>query len=842
MKAPISWLRSLVELPHGVTTQQLADAFTRTGLQVEHIELMGNQVTGPVVVGRVVSFVEEPQKNGKTIRWCHVDCGEQFNITDENPDVTDGRGIICGADNFAQGDYVVVALPGAELPGGFKISSRRTYGHVSDGMICAADELGIGEDHTGIIVLPANEASRAGLGSEAMALLGVPDEILDIDVTPDMSYCLSMRGLSREAAQAFDVPYNDIYSRRVPEPSQGAYPVRVESDDCELFVDLVVHDINALAPTPTWMRHRLEASGMRSISLPVDITNYVMLESGQPLHAYDADQLLGPIVVRKAHQGERLTTLDSVDRELSAEDLLITDDSGPIGLAGVMGGLNTELSDSTRNVVIEAAHFSPGTIGRTYRLHKLPSEASKRFERDTDIGVCCAAARMAARLLVELAGGTIADGATVVGRVPQMPGQSIDIGLPARILGARIEPDQVLSIFKGSDIEVTRRGERLSLVPPTWRTDLVDPYDYVEEVGRKLSLEVVNAVVPRAEAGQGLTAVQKSRRAVLNAIAEAGFVEVVTLPFVGTDDIDRLGLPAQADQHRLVKLANPLSDAQPYVRTTLLPGLFAAINRNTSRGMDDVALFEQGSVFLGGELPPAPMPDVSHRPSDAEIDALLNSLPDQPHMLSAVLAGNWLPARWNGPAEPVDWTHAVLFAQTAADAVGLRLIRSQAEIMPWHPGRCAELSIRNSDGDLVSLGAAGELHPRVIEACGLPARSCAVEINLDVLLANAPTGGEVHELSPYPLTKEDVALIVDDTVAAADVEEVLRTGAGPLLESIALFDIYSGEQTGQGKKSLAFSLRFGSPERTLTQSEAAQARDNALAAAVSELGAQARQA
>lgn len=223
MKAPISWLRSLVELPHGVTTQQLADAFTRTGLQVEHIELMGNQVTGPVVVGRVVSFVEEPQKNGKTIRWCHVDCGEQFNITDENPDVTDGRGIICGADNFAQGDYVVVALPGAELPGGFKISSRRTYGHVSDGMICAADELGIGEDHTGIIVLPANEASRAGLGSEAMALLGVPDEILDIDVTPDMSYCLSMRGLSREAAQAFDVPYNDIYSRRVPEPSQGAY-------------------------------------------------------------------------------------------------------------------------------------------------------------------------------------------------------------------------------------------------------------------------------------------------------------------------------------------------------------------------------------------------------------------------------------------------------------------------------------------------------------------------------------------------------------------------------------------------------------------------------------------
>ena len=842
MRAPVSWLRSMVELPHGVTTQQLADAFTRTGLQVEHIETVGDQVSGPVVVGRVVSFVAEPQTNGKTIRWCHVDCGEQYNITDENPDVTDGRGVVCGADNFSEGDYVVVALPGAELPGDFKIASRRTYGHVSDGMICAVDELGVGEDHTGILVLPPSEASRAGLGSDAMALLGAPDEIFDIDVTPDMSYCLSMRGLSREAAQAFDVPYNDIYSRRVPEPSQTAHPVRVESPDCELFVDLVVHGIDAKAPTPTWMRHRLEASGMRSISLAVDITNYVMLESGQPLHAYDSDALLGPIVVRKAKPGEQLTTLDGVRRELSAGDLLITDDSGPIGLAGVMGGLATEMSDQTRNVVIEAAHFAPGTIGRTYRLHKLPSEASKRFERNSDIGVCCAAARMAARLLVELGGGTIAEGATVVGQVPDMPKQSINIGLPARILGARIESDQVLKVFAGSDIHVTRREDRLSLVPPTWRTDLVDAYDYVEEVGRKLGLDVVNPVVPRAAAGGGLTGDQRARRAILDAQAQAGFVEVITLPFVSSDEVDMLGLRADAPQRRMVKLANPLSDAQPYLRTSLLPGLFAAVKRNTSRSTEDLALFERGSVFWGGELPAAPMPEVSHRPSDQQINAILDSLPDQPQLLSAVLTGDWLPARWDGAPVPADWTHAVAFAQTAARVVGLDLLRSRAEVMPWHPGRCAELSVRRSDGELQSLGFAGELHPRVVEAFGLPERSCAVELDLDALLACAPDGGRVSALSPYPLTKEDVALIVDEHVPSADVREALVEGAGELLESLSLFDIYRGAQIGDGKKSLAFSLRFRGADRTLTQAEAAQARDAAVETVVDRFGAEARQA
>ncbi|SER51076.1 phenylalanyl-tRNA synthetase beta chain [Propionibacterium cyclohexanicum] len=842
MKAPMSWLRELVELPHGVTTAQVADAFTRTGLQVEHVEAFGDQVRGPVVVGRVMSFVEEAQRNGKTIRWCRVDCGAEHNLSSHNPDITGARGIVCGAANFDAGDYVVVALPPAVLPGDFAISARKTYGHISDGMICAEDELGLGADHEGILVLPPGEAARAGLGSDAMALLGAPDEVLDIDVTPDMGYCLSMRGLAREAAQAFDVPYNDLYSRQVPPPCQDAYRVRVESDDCPLFVNLLIRDVDSTAPTPSWMRHRLAASGMRSINLPVDITNYVMLESGQPLHAYDEDKLLGPIVVRKAAPGETLTTLDGVRRELRAEDLVIADDSGPIGLAGVMGGETTEVTEATTSIVIEAAHFAPGTTGRSYRHHKLPSEASKRFERDVDPGVPCAAARMAARLLAELAGGQIADGATVAGAVPIAPSQVIDANLPARILGARVDASRVAAVLTASGVNVTKRGDRLHLVPPSWRTDLVDPYDYVEEIGRKLGLDVIEPQLPRALPGSGLNREQRARRAVVEAVAQAGFVEVITLPFVGADEIERLGVPQDCELRRLVRLANPLADTQPFLRTSLLPGLFAAASRNSSRSQDDLALFEQGSVFWARQAGAAPMPPVSHRPGAEQIAALDESLPDQPRMLAALVSGQWLAASWRGPAVAADWTHAVLVAQTAAETLGAELVRSAAAIAPWHPGRCARLSVRDAQGELVHIGAAGELHPTVIEAFGLAPRTCAVELDLDLLIDSAPRSGEVVALSPFPLTKEDVALIVDADVAAGEVEQTLVAGGGTLLESVSLFDVYTGPQVGQGKKSLAYNLRMRHPERTLTGAEATQVRDAAVSAVEERFGAVLRQA
>lgn len=452
MRVPMSWLRELVTLPPNVTTAQVADALTRAGLQVERIERSGVEVSGPVVVGRVLEFTEQPQRNGKVIRWCQVDVGELA-----------PRGVICGARNFESGDHVVVALPGAVLPGGFEITARKTYGRVSDGMICAEDELGLGTDHNGIMVLPEQVNGRPQvLGADAMEVLQARDEVLEIDVTPDIGYCLSMRGIARETAQAFGVAFTDPYLIGRVGPSEGGYPIRLESENCTVFVALTIEDVDPDAPTPTWMAARLVAAGMRSISLDVDITNYVMLESGQPLHAYDADRLQGPIVVRQAAPGERLTTLDDVVRKLSPDDLLITDDSGPIGLAGVMGGQTTELTPTTRNIVLEAARFDPVTIGRTFRRHKLPSEASARFSRGVDPALPLAAARMAARLMAEL--GTPFDGIccwSVVwhrphrgrhdrsGQSPGLSGSGRELGPVARFCDGRGHPGRHWRLFCG---------------------------------------------------------------------------------------------------------------------------------------------------------------------------------------------------------------------------------------------------------------------------------------------------------------------------------------------------------------------------------------------------------
>lgn len=831
MRVPMSWLRELITLPANVTTAQVADALTRAGLQVERIEVTGADVSGPVVVGRVLEFTEQPQRNGKVIRWCQVDVGELA-----------PRGIICGARNFESGDYVVVALPGAVLPGGFEITARKTYGRVSDGMICAEDELGLGVDHDGIMVLPAQvNGQPLTLGADAMDVLQARDEVLEIDVTPDIGYCLSMRGVARETAQAFGVAFTDPYLIGNVRPTEGGYPIRLESENCTVFVALTINDVDPNAPTPTWMAARLVAAGMRSISLEVDITNYVMLESGQPLHAYDGDRLRGPIVVRQATQGERLTTLDDVERKLSPDDLLITDDSGPIGLAGVMGGQTTELTPTTRNIVLEAARFDPVSIGRTFRRHKLPSEASARFSRGVDPALPLAAARMAARLMAELGGGTVADAYTVVGQAPAMPAQRIRADLPARILGAPISAEQVVEVLRASGVRVTGPGEGtgsewLRLVPPTWRPDLVDEYDYVEEVGRKVGFGVVRPSVPSAPPGTGYTFAQRSRRSVLNALATAGFVELLTLPFISTDELDRLGLAADDPRRATVRLANPLADTQPFMRTTLLPGLFAAVARNTSRSQDDLAVFECGAVFLANNRGAAPMPDVSRRPSPAEIAAVTGNLPDQPRMVGGVLAGSWVPSGWQGPAEKADWRHAVYLAQIATATLGMDLGRRATQREPWHPGRCAELFVGSGDDEVV-LGHAGELHPKVIKAYGLPERACAVEFDLDALIAAAPRGGEVHPISPFPLTKQDVALVVDDDMPAAAVRQALVEGGGELLESVRLFDIYTGAQIADGKKSLAFALGFRAADRTLTEAEAAKSRQAAVDRAAQVCGA-----
>jgi len=850
MRVPLSWLRTYAAVPESVPTRQVSDALVRLGLEVETIDETGADVTGPLVIGRVEEFVEETHSNGKTVRWCRVDVGPY----NEGGTPTDfgapGRGIICGAKNFAQGDLVVVALPGAELPGGFRIASRKTYGHISDGMICSSRELGIGDDHSGIIVLrpdtvgplaagqTAADPADLVVGADAAPVIYLRDDVLDIAVTPDRGYCWSIRGIAREAALAFDVPFTDPVARPVPPTVVDGYPVVLESDACPVFVALTVSGIDPTAASPRWMQRRLHQAGMRSISLTVDVANYVMLETGQPLHTYDRDKLSGPIVVRKAKAGEKLITLDDVARDLDPDDLLITDDSGPIGLAGVMGGENTEVSAGTTTVVIESANFDAMTIARTSRRHKLSSEASRRYERGADPGATYAAAHRVAELLIALGGGTLDTAETVAGAVPAPAQQAIDDQLPARIMGAEIDRRTVIEALQSVGVEVDDHGETLVVTPPSWRPDLTDPYDYVEEVGRIYGYENVRPVIPTPPAGRGLTRRQRLRRLIGQALADAGYVEAQTFPFMGRAVLDQLRVPADDIRRRLMRMANPLSEEQAELRTTLLPELFASVNRNTSRSLDDLAIFEIGPVFLAPEKPvAAPRPPVDRRPTDEELAAMDAAIGDQPRHLGAVLTGAVRPAGWTGPAEPATWRHAIAVAEIAARAVGGRVVVEQAERAPWHPGRCAAILAVAEDGTRTPIGFAGEIHPSVIDDLGLPARTAACEIDLDALVEAAPLIGTIVPLSTHPVVKEDIALIVDAGVPAAEVEEAVRTGAGPLLEDVRLFDVYTGEQIGEGKKSLAYALRFRAPDRTLTDAEVARAREAAVAAAARATGA-----
>ncbi|HEY0238585.1 MAG TPA: phenylalanine--tRNA ligase subunit beta [Friedmanniella sp.] len=825
MRAPISWLREHAALPADLTGRQLSDALVRAGLEVEGVDEVGGDVQGPVVVGRVLDLVPEEHSNGKTIRWCSVDVGE------EGP-----RGIVCGAPNFAVGDLVIVALPGARLPGDFAIAARKTYGHVSDGMICSAKELGLGDDHSGIIVLQASPGEPEPVpGQDARPVLHLDDEVLDIAVTPDRGYCLSVRGLAREAAQATGTTFTDPVDRPLPTPRTNGYPVVIESDACTVFTALTVDGLDPSRPSPRWLTRRVQLGGMRPISLVVDVANYVMLLTGQPLHTYDAATLTGTVVARQAAVGDKLRTLDDTVRALDPADLVIADDSGPIGVAGVMGGAATEVRGTTTSVVIEAACFDALTVARTSRRHKLSSEASRRYERGVDPAAGYAAAHRAAALLVELGGGTLRAAETVVGTVPVAPTTRLDATLPERILGTPVGRARVEELLVAVGATVRDDGDAtLTVLPPTWRPDLRDPYDYVEEVGRLVGYENITPVEPLAPPGRGLTRSQRDRRAVTLRLAAVGAVEVLSFPFLSVGELDRLGLPADDRRRSLNLLVNPLSDTQPALRTTLLPGLFGAVTRNTSRGLDDLAIFETGSVFFAA-VPPraAPRPPVDRRPDALALEQMDDALGDQPRMLAAVLTGDWVRAGWRGPAQPATWTQAVALAEEAAAAVGTTLDRHPAERAPWHPGRCAELRLTQTD---VVVGYAGELHPQVCAAFGLPPRSSALELELDVLLAGAPERGEVAPLSSYPVAKEDVALIVDEAVSAEDLASALRRGGGVLLESSELFDVFRGPQIGEGRKSLAYALRFRAFGRTLAAAEVAAARDAAVAA-TAELGA-----
>ncbi|MHB9849890.1 phenylalanine--tRNA ligase subunit beta [Streptomyces krungchingensis] len=829
MRVPLSWLREYVDLPATETGRDVQAKLISAGLEVETVEQLGADLKGPLVVGQVLT-IEELEGFKKPIRFCTVDVGTA-NGTGEPQE------IVCGARNFAVGDKVVVVLPGAVLPGNFAIAARKTYGKTSHGMICSGDELGMGDDGSGgIIVLPP----EVEVGTDAIELLQLVDEVLDIAVTPDRGYCLSLRGIAREAAIAYGLPLRDPALLDVPAPNAFGYPVQVgDPAGCDRFTARTVTGLDPEARSPIWLRRRLQKAGMRPISLAVDITNYVMLELGQPLHAYDRSRVQGAIGVRRAEQGEKLTTLDGVKRTLDAEDLVITDDRGPIGLAGVMGGANTEIDDTegtTTEVVVEAAHFDAISIARTARRHKLASEASKRFERGVDPQAASAAAQRTVDLLVLLAGGTADAGVTEV----IAPSAPHTITIPAN------HPDKVAGVDYGRETVVRRLQQvgcdvygqdELIVTVPSWRPDLTDPNDLAEEVIRLEGYENLPSTLPKPPAGLGLTGRQRLQRRIGRALAGAGYVEALNYPFIGEHVFDQFGLAADDPKRKVVKLVNPLSDEEPALRTTLLPGLLGALRRNDGRGSHDLALFETGLVFhpqrelrVAGRLP------VDRRPTDEEIASLTAALPVQPRHAAVVLAGAREQAGWWGKGRPADWADAVEAARILAREAGTELLVRSGQYGPWHPGRCAELAVL-VDGTEKVIGYAGELHPGVLKTLGLAPRTCAMELDLDALeeaSAGLPKGPKI---STFPVATQDVALVVSREIPHADVEAALREGAGELLESIRLFDVYESEQLGEDKKSLAYALRFRATDRTLTVDEASAARDAAVALAAERTGA-----
>ena len=811
----------MVPLAPGATAHDVMAELVKVGLEEEGAH--GGDISGPVVVGEVLEFEPEQQNNGKTIRWCQVrvaESGEQ-----------QVRGVVCGASNFAVGDKVVVTLPGAVLPGGFEIAARKTYGHVSDGMIASARELGLGDDHDGILVL-----STIGLdpviGTDAISLLGLDDSAAEVNVTPDRGYCLSIRGVAREYSHAAGVEFSDP-AASVEVASGSGFQLSVTDGapihgvpGCSKFALVGVKDIDPTATVPDWMATRLKLAGMRSISIAVDITNYVMLELGQPLHAYDAAKLDGGISVRRAKSGEEIVNLDDKSRTLSPEDLLICDDQGPIGIAGVMGGARTEVSDSTREVLIEAAIFDPISIARSARRHKLPSEASKRFERGVDSAIPNIAASRAAALLVELAGGKLSGVGADFSEQSQRPELSMDASYPSQLVGVDYSLDQVVSSLEQIGCTVSVSGSTLSVTAPSWRPDITHKTDLVEEVARLVGYDKIPTRLPVAPPGRGLTRRQRLRRRSLSALTGAGLIEVLNYPFVSKEQNAWMG------EVEAVELENPIQSEFGQLRTSLVPGLVLAAARNISRGMVDLALVEEGSVFLAAAGSPVlQLPIGNQRPSDQELAALKSSIPNQPRFISGLFTGNWVKQGPGQSAITAGYPQALGAVEILLQQAALGFELEQAKLPGLHPGRAARVLVQGQ-----AVGLVGELHPDLASENHLPRQVGIFELNLDALYALSPEIVTAKSVDVMPAATQDLSMVVATSVAASELMTTIIAGAGELLEEIRLVDDYRGAGLAEGTKSLTFALLFRADDRTLTQQEASAARDKAVALAAEKHG------
>ncbi|RLP83075.1 phenylalanine--tRNA ligase subunit beta [Mycetocola lacteus] len=836
MRVPLNWLAEYVDLEPGATPESVQEALVKVGLEEEDVHTF--DLTGPIVVGEVLEFTPEEQSNGKTINWCRVRVAADGEIAADGGDAI--HGIVCGAHNFRVGDKVVVTLPGAVLPGNFVIAPRKTYGHVSEGMMASARELGLGDEHDGIIVL-SKYGIDAPVGTPALPLLGLDDTAVEINVTPDRGYAFSVRGVAREYSHATGAAFRDPALAPAALEATG-FSVEIRDDapirgvvGADAFTTRVVRGVDATRPTPPWLVARLSLAGVRSISLLVDITNYVMFELGQPIHGYDLDKVAGGLVVRRAEKGETLVTLDGTERKLHAEDLVIADDSGAIGLAGVMGGASTEISDTTTDVLIEAAHFSPVSIARTARRHKLPSEASKRFERGVDPRLGRAAAARVAELLVELAGGTIDSLGQTIAADEAPEAILLPAGYVSGLIGTEYTVAEETSALEEIGAEVTVVEGGLSVVRPTWRSDITDPCDLAEEIARIIGYDRIPSRLPVAPPGRGLTRTQRARRRVAQTLAAAGSTEVQSYPFVSAETNNLFGSATPAEVPA-IKLANALDAREPFLRTSVLPGLIGVAKRNLARGLVDLSIYETGLVFrpeAGASLGYAgELPNGTVRPSEAELAALKAGIPPQPHHVGVLIVGNVTPKQPGQEAVPSGLADALDAVRQVALAAGVEIRIEQGSHQILHPGRTAALYA----GETL-VGYAGELLPSFAAESDLPRTVAVAEINLDAVLAGGTDIVEAQSIFTFMAATQDLSLTVPVEVPAAEVQAAVLEGAGELLEHIRLVDDYRGQGLAEGHKSLSFALRFRAADRTLTAAEASEAKLAGAALAGERFGA-----
>ena len=813
MRAPLSWLKEFVDIPASITPEQISDGLIRVGFEVEEIIKQGADLTGPLKFAKVLS-IEEITEFKKPIRYVGLDCGEGQT-----------RFVICGATNFAVGDLVVAALPGAVLPGDFKIGARETYGKTSNGMICSARELGISDDHAGIMVFGQDEVT---IGADAIEALQINDVIFDIAVNPDRGYALSIRGVAREVAGSLNLKFTDpvdaLRALTFEEKGKGV-PAKIgDKSSASVFYLRTMSNFDPKATTPIWMRRRIEKMGMRSISLVVDVTNYVMLELGQPLHAFDKSKIKGGLTIKRAGTAQKFVTLDGVERTLDPNDLMVWDDEQPLALAGTMGGLSSEITETTTEIALEAVHFCPVCVAKNSRRHKLSSEASRRLERSVDPSLAEFASARFVQLLT--AHSSAQHVATVVDGEPiYAPLVTIDPTYISRILGFDVPTQQVAELLRAVGCDVDEKS--FTIDPPSWRADLLTAADFTEEVARMIGFDKIPSVLPPRPLHATLTPTQKRRRAVATMLASRGLAEVQTFPFTNQATIDSMGFVGE--RASTYKVANPMSEEFPLMRVHLVPGLIEVAQRNISRGAKDFAIFEMGSIFRSSQnLVPAISPDLSKRPDQKVIDEIFASVPSQGYHVAGLMVGKVENENWQGKARAYNWQDAIAFAQDVLALCNLEWTIARSDLAPWHPGRCAELVVNGK-----AVAHAGELHPRIVAAYGLPERSVAFAVALNALpeseLVRPTTVGTM------PAAVQDVALIVDSTVSAGDLQAALREGAGDLLESITLFDRY--DKIGDGKVSLAFTLVFRAPDRTLTGEEVSAMREAATAVAAAKFGA-----